>query len=52
MKRIGIEWSRSAGFTYETLVNRILDVAHWRYFNTPALRDEAAIADHHLAARA
>ncbi len=35
----------TAGYTYETLVNRILDVAHQRYFHTPAPRDELALAN-------
>jgi D-alanine-D-alanine ligase len=41
----------TAGYTHETLVNRILDVAHQRYFNTPAPRDEAALADRSCASR-
>jgi len=30
--------ARAAGYTYSELVNRILDVAHQRYFGRPASR--------------
>ena len=35
--------SKTAGYTYPSLINRILDVAHDRYFGTPAPRDPAAL---------
>jgi D-alanine-D-alanine ligase len=35
--------SKTAGYTYQSLIHRILDLAHQRYFGTPAPRDPVAV---------